>query len=118
MLHGATVGDGVTVGHGAVVDMATVGDGALVGMSSSVLAGASVGSGAVVAAGAVVREGREVPDGHMAYGVPAETRPLPDGLRARAEATTEAYVDLSRQFRATGGLDARDRNGADPDAGP
>jgi carbonic anhydrase/acetyltransferase-like protein (isoleucine patch superfamily) len=99
MLHGAKLGDRVTVGHGAVVDFATVADDALVGMGSHVLGGAHVESNCIVAANAVVLQGQTVPEGHMAYGTPAETRPLTDEQLAQISTTQEHYVDLAARFR-------------------
>lgn len=101
MLHGATLGDEVTVGHGAVVDYATVADHSLVGMGSAVLGGATVESNCVVAANAVVRGDQTVPAGHLAYGVPAETKPLTDDQLAQIERTRENYVDLAARYRGT-----------------
>lgn len=100
MLHGATLGDAVTVGHGAVVDYAEVHDHALVGMGSRVMAGATVESDCIVAANAVVRHDQTVPEGHMAYGVPAETRPLTDEQLAQITDTYENYVELAARHRA------------------
>jgi carbonic anhydrase/acetyltransferase-like protein (isoleucine patch superfamily) len=101
-LHGATLGDGVTVGHGAVVDYATVEDHALVGMQSAVLRGATVESNCVVAANAVVTQEQTVPEGHLAYGTPAETRPLTEGQRDEIERVHEHYVELAAEYRSEG----------------
>jgi len=101
MLHGATLGDEVTVGHGAVVDYAEVHSHSLVGMGSAVMGGATVESNCIVAANAVVRQGQRIPEGHMAYGVPAETRPLSDEQIAQIGATHENYVELAATYRGT-----------------
>ncbi|MFC7078719.1 gamma carbonic anhydrase family protein [Haloarcula halophila] len=101
MLHGATIGEEVTIGHGAVVDYATVHDHALVGMGSAVMGGATVESDCIVAANAVVRQGQRVPSGHMAYGIPAETRPLTDEQLAQIGETHESYVELAATYRGT-----------------
>ena len=105
MLHGATLADRVAVGHGAVIDYATIEPDTLIGIHSSVLRGATVESNSIVAAGAVVRHGQTVPEGHMAYGVPAETRPLTDEQREEISAVQEHYVDLSREYLAEGGFE-------------
>ncbi|PAU83020.1 gamma carbonic anhydrase family protein [Halorubrum salipaludis] len=97
-LHGAELGDRVSVGHGAVVDFATVADDVLVGMQSSVLQGATVESNCLVAANAVVPSGTTVPEGHLAYGTPAETRPLTDGQREQISQVHEHYATLSKRF--------------------
>ncbi|MFC7203271.1 gamma carbonic anhydrase family protein [Haloferax namakaokahaiae] len=98
MLHGATVGDGVSIGHGAVVDFATIEDEALVGIGSCVLGGATVESHSIVAAHAVVTHDQTVPSGHLAYGVPAKTRPLTDDQLVKIADTRDHYVELSREF--------------------
>ncbi|WP_148414046.1 gamma carbonic anhydrase family protein [Haloferax sp. KTX1] len=102
MLHGATVGDGVSIGHGAVIDFATVEDDALVGMGSRVLGGATVESHSIVAANAVVTHDQIVPSGHLAYGVPAETRPLSDAQLAEIDDMRDHYVELGREFVEAG----------------
>ena len=53
--------------------------GASIGANSVLLPGITVGEGAMTAAGAVVTE--DVPDWHLALGMPAEMRPLPEKLR-------------------------------------
>jgi carbonic anhydrase/acetyltransferase-like protein (isoleucine patch superfamily) len=102
MLHGAEIGDRVTVGHGVVVDYATVDDASLVGMNSCVLRDATVESGSIVAAGAVVLQEQTVPEGHLAYGAPAQTKPLTDAQRDEIARVHEHYVDLSREYKETG----------------
>jgi len=102
MLHGATLGDGVTVGHNVVVDYATVADGALVGMSSTLQRGARVESGSIVAPGCVVTEDQTVPADHVAYGVPASTRPLEDAQGAEIERVHELYVDHAATYKEAG----------------
>ena len=56
-----------------------------IGANATVLPGVRIGEGAVVAAGAVVTA--DVPAWHLAIGVPARCRPLPDHLREPNEAT-------------------------------
>ncbi|WP_418279839.1 gamma carbonic anhydrase family protein [Halorubrum sp. DTA98] len=97
-VHGASLGDRVSVGHGAVVDFATVEDDCLIGMQSSVLRGATVESGCIVAANAVVLGEQTIPEGHLAYGTPAETRPLTDDQIAEIDRVREHYVELGRRF--------------------
>lgn len=102
MLHGATLEDKVSVGHNVTVDYATIGSNSLVGINSAVLRGATVGSNCLVAAGSLVRQGQTVPDGHLAYGVPAETRPLSDDQREEIAMVQDHYVELGRDYKATG----------------
>lgn len=99
MLHGATLGDGVTVGHAAVVDYATVENHSLVGMQSAVLRGATVESNCIVAANSVVLQDQTVPEGHMAYGTPAQTRPLTNDQRAEIARVHEHYTSLGQEYR-------------------
>jgi carbonic anhydrase/acetyltransferase-like protein (isoleucine patch superfamily) len=106
MLHGADLGARVSVGHNAVIDQAHVGDETLIGMSSTVLENAVVGSECIVAAGAVVREGQEIPDRHLAYGVPAETRPLTDEHVERIAWICDEYLEMMSHYRADGDLAA------------
>ncbi|MFB6078888.1 MAG: gamma carbonic anhydrase family protein [Halarchaeum sp.] len=101
-LHGATVGDRVSVGHGAVVDFATVESDCIVGMGAKVLGDATVESDCIVAANAVVRHDQTVPAGHLAYGVPAETRPLTDAQREQITDNWQHYTDLGARFADDG----------------
>jgi len=101
-LHGATVGEGVSVGHGATVDFATVESNCIVGIGSCVLPGATVESDCIVAANAVVTHDQTVPEGHGAFGAPAETRPLTDDQREQIRTTREHYVELGDRFVESG----------------
>lgn len=105
MLHGAILGDEVTVGHNAVIDYATVEDHALVGMGSRVLRDATVESDCIVAAGAVVLQDQTIPEGHLAYGAPAETKPLTDVQRDEIARVHEHYVELGRRYKTDGGFE-------------
>lgn len=102
MLHGADVGDRVSVGHGATIDFATISDDAIVGMGSRVLGGAHVEEACIVAANTVVTREQTVPAGHLAYGAPAETRPLTDDQRERIEENWRTYADRGERFVAAG----------------
>lgn len=104
MLHGADLGERVSVGHNAAIDQAHVGDETLIGMSSTVLEDAVVGSNCIVAAGAVVREGQEIPDGHLAYGIPAETRPLTDEHIERIAWICDEYLEMMTHYKTDGDL--------------
>lgn len=102
MLHGATLEDEVSIGHSAVVDYATVGEHSLVGINSAVLQGATVEANCLVAAGSLVRQGQTVPEGHLAYGVPAETRPLSDAQRDEIDLVYEHYLQVGQEYKRTG----------------
>ncbi|WP_435077122.1 gamma carbonic anhydrase family protein [Halococcus sp. AFM35] len=114
MLHGADIGSRVSIGHGVVVDEAIVGDETLIGISSAVLGDAVVGSNCIVAAGALVREGQEIPDGHIAYGVPAETQPLTDDHRELISWICDEYLGMMEQYKSHDGLAARDSSPTAP----
>ena len=102
MLHGATIGDEVTIGHNVVVDYATVEDHSLVGMSSTIQMGATVESDCLVAAGSLVTEDQTIPEGHLAYGAPAETKPLTEAQQAEISRVHELYVEHGQQYKAEG----------------
>lgn len=105
MIHGATLGDRVTVGHGVVVDYAEIGHDSLVGIHSAVLEGAEVEPGCLVASGCLVNHDQTIPEGHLAYGVPAETRPLTDEQREEIDRIQEHYVELKADYRSAGGFE-------------
>jgi carbonic anhydrase/acetyltransferase-like protein (isoleucine patch superfamily) len=105
MLHGAILGDKVTVGHNAVVDYATVEDYSLVGMGSRVLRDATVESDCIVAAGAVVLQDQTIPEGHLAYGAPAETKPLTDAQHDEIDRVHKHYVGLGHRYKTDGGVE-------------
>ena len=102
MLHGAKLGNEVTVGHNVVVDYATIEDHSLVGMQSAVLRGATVESNCLVAAGSIVLPEQTIPEGHLAYGVPAQTKPLTDAQRNEIARVHEHYVELGQQYKEIG----------------
>ncbi|MFC6613600.1 gamma carbonic anhydrase family protein [Halopenitus salinus] len=102
MIHGSDIGDRVTVGHGVVIDYSDIGDDSLIGISSVVLEGATVESNSIVAAGSVVRHDQIIPEGHVAYGIPAETRPITDEQREEIRRIQEHYVELGAEYRDQG----------------
>mgnify|MGYP003836212135 FL=1 len=61
---------------------------------------ATVESNCVVAANAVVRQGQTIPEGHLAYGIPAETRELSPEQLELIEWSYEEYVELGRKHAA------------------
>lgn len=102
MLHEAVVGKRVTIGHNAVLDRTEVGDSSLIGMSSTLLPDTTVEENAIVAGGTVVREGQTVPEGHLAYGVPAETKPLTEEQREQISWYCEEYLELADRYKSAG----------------
>lgn len=105
VLHGATVGEGVTVAHNVTVDYATVEDDVILGIGSVLLRGATVESASMVAAGALVGQDQTIPEGHLAYGVPAETRPLPDAQREQIDHLRDTYLNRVRRYKDDGGFE-------------
>lgn len=106
MLHGATVGSGVTVAHNVTIDYATVEDDVVVGIGSILLRGATVEAGSIIGAGTLVREDQTIDAGHLAYGVPAETRPLPADQRDAIDRLRDVYVDRGQRYKVDGGFEA------------
>jgi carbonic anhydrase/acetyltransferase-like protein (isoleucine patch superfamily) len=102
MLHGANIGDRVTIGHNVVVDYATVEDDSLVGMSSTVQKDAIIESNCLVAAGSLVTEGKTIPEGHLAYGAPAQTRPIEEAHLDELARVQELYVEHAEIYKNAG----------------
>lgn len=109
MLHEATIGSGVTIGHNVVIDRATVGDDVLVGISSTILPGATIEDDCIVAAGSLIREDQTVPSGHMAYGAPAEIRPLSEDHVDEIRWYCEEYLTLAERYRNDGTVRSDER---------
>jgi carbonic anhydrase/acetyltransferase-like protein (isoleucine patch superfamily) len=72
------VGDECVVGHLVHLEGCTVADRVLVGSGSIMLNRSRAGTRSVIGAAALVPEDMAVPAEHMALGVPARVRPLPD----------------------------------------
>ena len=73
------VGDECVVGHLVHLEGCTIGDRCLIGSGSIVMNRVTVERESIVGAAALVSEDTIVPTGHMALGVPAKLRPLPEG---------------------------------------
>lgn len=86
------VGAECVVGHLVHLEGCTIGDRALIGSGSIVLNRATVESRAVVGAAALVAEDMTVPSGHMALGVPAKLRRMPDS------SPIEDWIDYGVDF--------------------
>jgi len=72
------VGDECVVGHLVHLEGCTVGNRVLVGSGSIMLNRSGAETRSVVGAAALVAEDMQVPTGHLALGVPAKMRPVPD----------------------------------------
>ena len=72
------IGEDCVVGHLVHAEGCRVERGCLIGTGSILLNRCHIGAGSVVGAAALVPEDLEVPPGHLALGVPAKVRPLPD----------------------------------------
>jgi carbonic anhydrase/acetyltransferase-like protein (isoleucine patch superfamily) len=72
------VGDECVVGHLVHLEGCTVGNRVLVGSGSIMLNRSGAETRSVVGAAALVAEDMQVPTGHLAVGVPAKIRAMPD----------------------------------------
>jgi carbonic anhydrase/acetyltransferase-like protein (isoleucine patch superfamily) len=72
------VGPDCVVGHLVHLEGCTIGERSLIGSGSIVMNRVTVEPCAVIGAAALVAEDTVVPSGHMAIGVPAKIRPIPD----------------------------------------
>lgn len=93
------IGDRVTLGHGAIVHNAIVEDGAVIGMRAVVSDFSRVGAGAIVGEAALVRRDQVVPEGAIAFGVPA--RVIGKVGEAQEDMLVHAkdlYIDLARRY--------------------
>ncbi|MBF0385586.1 MAG: NTP transferase domain-containing protein [Candidatus Omnitrophica bacterium] len=76
----ALVGDNVNIGAGTITanfdgvnkNITHIGSGAFIGSDTVLIAPVKIGKKAVVGAGSVVPRGKNIPDGRVAYGVPAK----------------------------------------------
>jgi len=73
------VGAECVVGHIVHLEGCTIGDRCLIGSGSIVMNRVRVERESIVGAAALVSEDTVVPTGHMALGVPAKLRPMPEG---------------------------------------
>jgi carbonic anhydrase/acetyltransferase-like protein (isoleucine patch superfamily) len=71
-------------------------------MSSTIQRGAVVESDCLVAANSLVTEDQTIPSGHLAYGAPAETRPLEPAHRETIGHIHERYVEHAETYRRAG----------------
>jgi carbonic anhydrase/acetyltransferase-like protein (isoleucine patch superfamily) len=86
------VGDDCVVGHLVHLEGCTVADRVLVGSGSIMLNRSSAQTRSVVGAAALVAEDVEVPSGHLALGVPAKIRPMPD------PSVIDTWIDYAVEF--------------------
>jgi len=94
------IGNEVIMGHGAIAHACTVGNHVLIGMGAKILDKASLGDWVIVAAGAVVTEKAVIPSNSLVAGIPAKViKSLGPQHMERIKLGTEAYVDLSREYK-------------------
>lgn len=58
--------------------------------------------GPVAPAGSLVLEDQTIPEGHLAYGAPAETKPLTEAQRAEIDRVHELYVEQGQRCKNEG----------------
>lgn len=94
------IGADCVVGHLVHAEGCQVSHGCLIGSGSILLNRSSVGTGSVVGAAALVGEDMEVPPGHLAIGVPAKVRPLPDpaAMAGWVRMAVRMYVENSARY--------------------
>ena len=86
------VGNECVVGHLVHLEGCTIGDRCLIGSGSIVMNRVTVEREAIVGAAALVSEDTVVPTGHMALGVPAKLRPMPEG------SSIDEWIDYAVDF--------------------
>lgn len=86
------VGDECVVGHLVHLEGCAIGDRVLVGSGSIVMNRVTVEGSSVIGAAALVAEDAVVPTGHMALGVPAKIRPMPD------PSAIDGWIDYAVEF--------------------
>jgi carbonic anhydrase/acetyltransferase-like protein (isoleucine patch superfamily) len=93
------VGTGVTVGHSAVLHSCHIGDNSLIGIHATVLTGAVVGRDCIVGANSLVTEGSRIPDGYLAFGIPARPqRLLTDAEREMIRHSARDYYERGKRY--------------------
>jgi carbonic anhydrase/acetyltransferase-like protein (isoleucine patch superfamily) len=86
------VGDECVVGHLVHLEGCTVADRVLVGSGSIMLNRSSAATRSVIGAAALVPEDMAVPSGHLALGVPARVRPMPE------PGVIDGWIDYAVEF--------------------
>ena len=100
---GTTIGSDCTVGHAAIIHACVVEDFCLIGMGAILLDGCRIGRGSLVGAGALVTPGTDIPPNSLVIGSPARVkRPINDKEREQIEYGAAHYVELTRQYLASG----------------
>lgn len=93
------VGQGVTIGHHAVLHGCTVGDYCIIGMGTVVLDSARIGRHCLIGAQSLVPMGMEIPEGSLAFGVPAKViRRLTEKEIEECHASAEAYRKVGAEY--------------------
>jgi carbonic anhydrase/acetyltransferase-like protein (isoleucine patch superfamily) len=91
---------GVTVGHRAVIHGAIVQSYTLIGMSATLLDGSKVGTNCLIGAGALVGQHSSIPDGQLAFGIPAKAvRPLKAEETKMIVDRAAHYIEYAATYR-------------------
>ena len=99
-LKDCVIGNFVTVGHGAILHGCQTQDECLIGMGSTILNNAVIEKHAIIGAHSLVPMGMVVPEGHLAYGVPAKVvRPLTEKERAAHRISAEHYIKVGQNYK-------------------
>ncbi len=95
-----TIGADCVVGHLVHAEGCLVEHGCLVGSGSILLNRCHIATGSVVGAGALVPEDYAVPPGHLALGIPAKARPLPnpEAMAGWIRTAVQMYVDNAVRY--------------------
>lgn len=94
------IGSNVTVGHNSIVHACTISDNCLIGMGAIIQDGAVVGENCFIGAGAIVSRNLNIPDGHIAYGIPARIiRPITQAEYDEIRISAGEYQEYLEEFK-------------------
>lgn len=97
--YNVTIGKNVTIGHGVILHACHIADDVLVGMGAIIQDGAKIEKNCFIGAGALIPKNMIVPEGHLAYGVPAKViRPLRIEELEEITASAKEYHELSKHI--------------------
>lgn len=95
------IGKNVTIGHGVILHGCQIEDHVLIGMGAVIQDQVKIEKNCFIGAGALLPKNMTVPEGHVAYGVPAKVvRPIRDSELQEILASAEEYHELSKYILA------------------